>query len=103
MWVPRGDDREKCVHSNLDIKQYTLPEYGVPDGVVDEINNRLTGMDREIIGKPRGLVANGAKLSGGNDFTTLGAGFRNKPKDTVTRLEYSLEFRGRGAKIEAGR
>ena len=73
----------------------------MPDDVVDEINNRLTGVDHETVGKLRGLVTNGAKLSADNDFTTLAAGFRNKPKDIVTRLESSLGFRGRGAKIEA--
>jgi hypothetical protein len=79
-----GGNHKQYVHLNFDT-QHTLPEHDVPDGVVDEVNSRLTGVNHETVGKFHGLCTGSAKLSGDNDFTALGTGLHNETKDTITR------------------
>jgi len=55
----------------------------VSDGVVNEINGRLTGVDHETVGELHRFGTGGTKLSGDNDFATLGAGLHNETEDTV--------------------
>ena len=77
-----GDSHMQHVHLNLYTKN-TLPEHDVPDGVVNEINSRLTGVDHETVGELHGFGAGGTKLSRHDDFTTLSTGLHNKTKDTI--------------------
>jgi hypothetical protein len=55
----------------------------VPDGVVNEINSRLTGVDHETVGELHGLGTGGTKLSGDDNFTTLSTRLHDKTKDTI--------------------
>jgi len=94
-WVGNVDEvRERLLGAGLafgirtlhDLNLYTehtLPEHDVPDGMVDEINGRLTGVDHETVGELHGLGTGGTKLSGDDDFAALGTGLHDETEDTV--------------------
>ena len=69
-------------HLNFDTK-HTLPKHDVPDGVVDEIDGRLTGVNHEAVGEFHGLRTSSTKLSGNNDLAALCTGLHNEAEDTV--------------------
>jgi hypothetical protein len=50
----------------------------MPYSVVDEINSGLTRVNHETVSELHRFGAGGTKLSGDNNFATLGAGLHNK-------------------------
>jgi hypothetical protein len=64
--------------------QNTLSQQDVSDGLVDKVVGGLTGVDHESVGELHGLCSGGSQFTRDDDFTTLGAGFHNESKDTVT-------------------
>ena len=90
-----GGSRAGHVHLNLYTK-HTLPEHDVPDGVVNEVNSRLTRVDHETVGELHGLGAGGTELSRDNDFTALGTGLHDKTEDTVASPNDGCSIAKRG-------
>ena len=70
------------VHLDLDTKN-TLTEHDVPDGVVDEVESGLTGVDHETVGELHGLSAGSTKLARDNNLATLRIRLHNETEDTI--------------------
>ena len=69
-------------HFNLDTKD-TLSQHDVPDGVVNEVFSRLTGVDHEAIGELHGFGTSGTELARDDNLTTLSARLHDETKDTI--------------------
>lgn len=61
----------------------TLTEEDVADGVVDEVDRGLTGVDEEAVGELHGLGTGSTELARDNDLAALGARLHNVTEDTV--------------------
>lgn len=72
---------------DLDTKD-TLTEEDVTDGVVDEVDRGLTGVDEETVGELHGLGTGSTELTRDNDLATLGARLHNVTEDTVARTAH---------------
>lgn len=70
------------VHFDFDTKD-TLTKHDVPDGVVDEVNSGLTGVDHETVGELHGLGTGSTELARDDNLATLRAGLHDEPKHTI--------------------
>ena len=71
-------------HFNLDTKD-TLTEHDVPDGVVDEVKGRLTGVDHETVRELHRLGTRGTELARDDNLATLGTGLHDETENTIAR------------------
>ena len=55
----------------------------MPDGVVNEVEGGLTGVNHEAVGELHGLGTSSTELSGYNDLTTLSTRLHNETEDTI--------------------
>ena len=77
-------------HFNLDTKN-TLTEHDVPDGVVNEVEGGLTGVNHEAVGELHGLGTGSTKLAGDDNLATLGTRLNNEAEDTIASPEIEDE------------
>ena len=55
----------------------------MPNGVVDEVKGRLTGVDHETVRELHRLGTRGTELARDDNLATLGAGLHNETEDTI--------------------
>ena len=77
-----GHEDCEYAHLNLDTKD-TLTEHDVPNGVVDEVKGRLTGVDHETVRELHRLGTRGTELAGDDNLATLGTGLHDETEDTI--------------------
>ena len=66
-----GHEDCEYAHLNLDTKD-TLTEHDVPNGVVDEVNGRLTGGGHETVRELHKLRTRSTELARNDNLATLG-------------------------------
>ena len=71
MRTPQSDTKE------------TLTEHDVPNGVVDEVKGRLTGVDHETVRELHRLGTRGTELARDDNLATLGTGLHDETEDTI--------------------
>lgn len=74
--------KERGSHLDLDAED-TLAEQDVADGLVDEVDAGLTGVDHEAVGELHALGASGTELARHDDLATLGVGLHDEAENTV--------------------
>ena len=77
-------------HFNLDTKD-TLTEHDVPDGVVNELDRGLTGVDHETVRELHRLGTRGTELARDDNLATLGTRLHNEAEDTIASPEIEDE------------
>ena len=64
----------------------------MPDGVVDEVNSGLTGVDHETVGELHRLGTGSTELARDDNLATLGTRLHNEAEDTVASAERNFNF-----------
>ena len=60
--------------------------------IINKFSSGLTRVDHEAVSELHGLGTGSTKFAGDDNFATLGAGFHNETKDTITRSEIQMRF-----------
>lgn len=72
------------MYAHLDFDaENTLAEHDVADGVVNEVEGGLTGVDHEAVGELHRLGTGSTELARDDNLATLGAGLHDEAEDTI--------------------